>query len=223
MARFVAGLLIIAVATGLLSLRVADRIRTVTWKLDNLEQIGGQKPVILGNPRIMREQSLKAIYFDGMDDGIVLPVNPVKNQEKFTVEVLFKPLADGPAAPRFLHFEDKLGNRGTIEARITPEGNWYLDTFLKNGKTGQGLTLIDATRQHPCDQWYWVALVYDGHTMRHYINGRKELEDTISFKATENGRISLGVRLNKVNWFKGLISEVRFHQSALPGEALQHP
>ena len=31
------------------------------------------------------------------------------------------------------------------------------------------------------------------------------------------GNISLGVRLNKVNWFKGQIREIRFHSEVLDG------
>jgi len=35
------------------------------------------------------------------------------------------------------------------------------------------------------------------------------------------GQISLGVRQNKVYWFKGGIREVRFHSAALTPENLQ--
>jgi len=31
------------------------------------------------------------------------------------------------------------------------------------------------------------------------------------------GNISLGVRLNKVKWFKGQIREIRFHSEVLDG------
>jgi hypothetical protein len=37
----------------------------------------------------------------------------------------------------------------------------------------------------------------------------------------EKGQIALGVRLNQVSWFKGLIRTVRFTPSALPENALQ--
>jgi hypothetical protein len=82
---------------------------------------------------------------------------------------------------------------------------------LKNGKTNKGFTLIDSTKLHPVNKWYWAALVYDGKKMRSYINGQKELEGELDFPAMTKGKISLGVRLNKVNWFKGQIREIRFH------------
>jgi hypothetical protein len=220
------GLLVILMLTGILGLSSREKPsgsdETIIWKLENPALIGGFSSKVLGSPQIVHDQTGTAIAFDGVDDGIIIPNNPVMRWQQFTVEVLFKPAADGPVAPRFVHFEDSTGNRGTIEARITPHGLWYLDTFLKNGKTNKGLTLIDSTHLHPCAQWYWVSLVYDGEKMTHYVNAVKELEGKIELEPMTTGQISLGVRLNKVNWFKGLIKEIRFHPSALQKEALQH-
>ncbi|MBS1656400.1 MAG: hypothetical protein JSU05_16215, partial [Bacteroidetes bacterium] len=117
----------------------------------------------------------------------------------------------GPSAPRFLHFEDALKNRGTLEARLTNSGEWYLDAFLKNGETNKGLALIDSSLLHKSDQWYWVALTYDGKKMFSYVNGQKELEGDFDFPPMVNGQTSIGVRLNKVSWFRGEISDFCFY------------
>jgi hypothetical protein len=196
--------------------------KTITWKLDNLEKVGGYKPVILGSPSIIREKSGAAIFFDGVKDGLIFPVNPIENRKAFTIEVLVKPDRDGPIAPRFLHIQDSAGKRLTMEMRLDQKGYWYTDTFLKNGAAGQGLTLIDSTKLHPVEQWYWIALVYDNKNMRHFINAVKELEGTIEFGPMDKGDISIGVRLNRVSWFKGQIREIRFHDSALEAKELQH-
>jgi hypothetical protein len=196
--------------------------QTIIWKLDHPELVGGFQTKILGAPKVVKEKTGSSLFFDGVDDGLIIPTNPVKGWKKFTVEVLFRPDSDGPTAPRFVHFEDTAGKRCTIEARITPAGMWYTDTFLKNGRAMKGLTLIDSTNLHPCDQWYWISLVYDGEKMTHYINGQKELEGITEFGPMDNGQISLGVRLNKVNWFKGRIKEVRFYQDALKEKELAH-
>ncbi|MCU7551997.1 LamG domain-containing protein [Chitinophagaceae bacterium LB-8] len=199
---------------------ISDSKRAVIWKLNNPELVGGYKTTVLGAPKVVKDQTGTSLFFDGIDDGLILPVNPVAGWKEFTIELLYKPAADGPTAPRFLHFQDSIDNRGTIEARITPEGNWYIDTFLKNGKSNKRVTLIDSTKLHPCDEWYWVALVYDGKKMAHFINGVKELEGAIGLEPMNKGQISLGVRLNKVNWFKGWIKEVRFHPEALERERI---
>jgi hypothetical protein len=198
--------------------------QTIVWKLQRPNLVGNYKPVILGNPLVIKDKTGTSLSFNGVNDGLIIPKIPIEGWSRFTIEVLFKPAGDGPSAPRFIHFQDTIMNRGTVEVRVTPHGRWYLDTFLKNGKADKadkGLTLIDSTIQHQADQWYWAALVYDGKRMTSYVNSKKELEGEIDFPPMTSGNISLGVRLNKVNWFKGLIREIRFHPAALDQSALQ--
>jgi hypothetical protein len=202
--------------------KIFDTGKTITWYVKDTRQIGKFSPTVLGNPAVKVEGKDSAIYFNGATDGLVIPTIPIEGWPLFTIEVLFKPDSDGPVAPRFIHFEDTSLNRGTFELRLTKNSQWYLDGFLKNGKTNKGHTLIDSTKLHPANQWHWAALVYDGHKMYSYINGRRELEGEMNFPPMTKGNISLGVRLNKVNWFKGQIREIRFHPEALPEKNLQH-
>jgi hypothetical protein len=195
---------------------------TVTWELKNIHCIGGLKTEILGNPLIETDGKDTSIDFNGIDDGLIVPDIPIKGWSVFTIEVLFKPDGDGPIAPRFIHFEDTAFRRGTFEIRLTNKKQWYLDAFLKNGKTDRGLALIDSTKLHPADQSFWVAMEYDGKKMISFVNGKKELEGKFNFSAMTKGNISLGVRLNKVDWFKGQIKEIRFHPEALKSQGLQH-
>lgn len=197
---------------------LTDNGQTISWKLKDPNHVGGFRPEILGKPSIKAEGKDSAIYFNGINDGLIIPTIPIEGWSKFTIEVLFKPDGDGSLAPRFIHFEDTALNRGTFELRLTKGGQWYLDAFLKNGKTNKGFTLIDSTKLHPVNKWYWAALVYDGKKMRSYINGKKELEGELDFPSMTKGKISLGVRLNKINWFKGQIREIRFHPVVLDAD-----
>lgn len=211
---------LVALTMIFMSGKQEDPARTITWKLNDPNLIGGINTVKYGNPFMVGPDS--ALSFNGINDGMVVPHIPITGWSRFTIEVLFKPAGDGPIAPRFIHFEDKTLNRGTFEVRLTPDGQWYLDTFLKNGTTNEGVTLIDSTILHPADKWYWAALVYDGSKMTSYVNANQELEGTIAFPSMASGNLSLGVRLNKVNWYMGLIKEIRFHPAALDALALQH-
>ena len=96
-----------------------------------------------------------------------------------------------------------------------------MDAFLKNGKLNKGVTLIDSTQLHPADKWYWVAMTYDGKKMTSYVNGIKQLESPMDFPGMSGGQIAFGMRINKVSWFKGMVSEARFYPEVLAAGALQ--
>ncbi|MEX0844614.1 MAG: hypothetical protein WD022_05005, partial [Balneolaceae bacterium] len=67
------------------------KAKSITWNIDNTGEIGGLKPNVLGEPEAVDFEGGKALAFDGKDDGLILPVNPVDSWEQFTVEVLFLP------------------------------------------------------------------------------------------------------------------------------------
>ena len=194
---------------------------TVVWRLEDPKRVGQHQPTVLGAPRVVVDAGNKALRFNGTSDGLIIADNPIKGFAAFTLEVRFKPDGDGPAAQRFVHVEDSLENRGLIETRVTPDKQWYLDTFLYSHPSGKGVTLVDKTKLHPCDRWYWAALVYDGKTMSHFVDGIREQQGAIDFGPMAAGRTSVGVRLNQVFWFKGEIAEIRFHPRAVAGTELQ--
>jgi hypothetical protein len=183
------------------------------WRLDDARLIGGHTAEVLGSPQVRRHEGRNALCFDGRSDGVFVPVNPIAGWPQFTIEVLFQPDGDGPEEQRFLHIQDDQQRRALIETRLTKSNTWALDTFL-HATTENRLTLLDRTKVQPTDRWYRVALVYDGRTMSHYVDGVKQLEGAVEFSPTGPGRISLGVRQNKIHWFKGCIAEVRFTASA---------
>jgi hypothetical protein len=191
----------------------------VVWRFEDVRGAGRPSTTVLGEPRAVTEDGRKALRFNGQSDGLIFAQNPLAGWKEFTVEVLFKPDGDGPAEQRFVHMEDRSQNRALIETRVTAGGHWYLDTYLHVGSADQGLTLVDKEKRHPADRWYWAALVFDGRTMSHFLDGTKEKEGRIAFGPMGEGRTSVGVRLNQVFWFKGCIAEVRFHPRALgPGD-----
>jgi hypothetical protein len=193
---------------------------TRRWTIDDLHTSAGHPTTVLGQPAVVPSPVGNAVQFDGVDDGLILPVAPLAGLPAFTLEILFYPASGGPREQRFLHSEDDAGTRVTIETRLTPQGEWSLDTFLRTNASQRAL--LDETKRHPADRWYWVALRYENGTMTSFINGQKELEGAVTFTPMHAaGRVSLGVRLNQVSWFKGMIREVRVTPAAQPDAALQ--
>lgn len=193
--------------------------KKIVWELTDTTTVGDVKPEIVGSPKPMKG----GVFFDGVDDGMIVSNVPIDGANAFSIEVLFKPDGSGPKESRFIHVEDERKNRGTLEVRITPDGHWYFDGFLKNGETNKGITLIDSTKQHVADQWYWAALVYDGHKMYSYINGHKELESDMDFPGLSHSKMAIGMRLNKVSWFKGQVGKIIFHSKALQEGEFSRP
>jgi hypothetical protein len=193
----------------------------IVWQFDQIAVIAGRPTEMLGAPRVVEDAGCRFVQFDGTRDGLIAAANPLAGLSQFTIEVLVRPDAGGGAEQRFLHLQDEAGSRVLLEIRLTPEGQWALDTFMLSGASR--LTLLDRTKIHPAGRWHWVALRYDGHRMTSWVDGRQELEGAVEFAPMKSGQTSLGVRLNRISWFKGAIREARFHSGVLADEAFQKP
>jgi len=195
----------------------------IVWSVDSLDAIGGHPVVVLGAPRVVDTADGRAVEFDGLDDGLELPLHPLAGAGSFTVEAVFRPDPGGEREQRFLHLqEDASEDRILLETRLPRHGgSWFLDSYVKS--QGVGHTLFAKDHEHPLGSWYHVALVVDGTEMRHYVDGRLELRRPIGFRPQGVGRSSIGVRINRVSWFKGAIRLLRFTPQALePGDFLRH-
>jgi Concanavalin A-like lectin/glucanases superfamily len=191
-----------------------------TWKFDRLDQIGGHKTTLLGHPRVIDTPRGKAVEFNGVDDAIYLGVHPLAGVEAYTWEVIFRPDKGGAPEQRFFHFqEDGSDNRMLFEIRLV--GNeWCLDSFAKSGENSRAV--MDRAKLHPAGEWYAVEAVYDGHELRNYIDGVLEGQGELHMTPQKAGQTSIGVRFNKVNYFKGAVRTARMTPRALqPAEFLR--
>jgi hypothetical protein len=188
--------------------------KSITWKIDNLKRIGGNSVTVLGKPQIISTDKGKAILFDGVNDGIFVDVNPIAGWREFTVEAVFRPDANGAGEQRWFHIEDKENaeSRVLLETRLVGD-EWFVDTFIKSGENR--LPLYAENFKHPLGRWHTVALVFDGAEMRHYVDGKPELAGKLTINPLGKGVTSIGVRQNKVYWFKGAVRRARFTNRAL--------
>lgn len=211
-----------------LTLSTCNAQKVEYWNLDNLKQIGGHSVTVLGNPEVVDTKIGKAVKFDGDGDMLLVDFNPLGNTTEFTVEVVLKPEAAYPenTTPRFLHFQDPddpQAKRLMVELRLNEENQCYLDAFLKTD-TGS-LVLIDPKLVHPTAQWMHVAVTYKNNILTTYINGKKQLSGQIGYKdafINPTGKVAIGGRMNKVDWFRGLIKMLRIEKVALEPEDFMH-
>ena len=205
--------------------------KQITWIFDRLDRIGGLPVTVEGNPKVIDTPVGKAIEFDGIDDSLLIEQHPLAGAETFTFEAIFRP--DGGAEQqRWFHLAERDPKSGLLanpsptnptqdtnarflfELRVVNGNQWYLDAFT-NGP-GYNRALMFPAKVHPIGQWYHVADVYDGKMFRSYVNGELQGEAEIAFKPQGPGAASVGVRINKVNYFHGAVAKARFTPKALP-------
>jgi hypothetical protein len=198
------------------------------WRFDRLDAIGGHATHVIGDPKLIDTPYGKAVQFNGVDDGIFVDDHPLARASTYTWEVIFRPDADGAPAQRFFHLQEQdpstgadTNNRMLFEIRIV-DGQWCLDSFASSGASNR--TLLNCKLLHPLGQWYRVTAVYDGTTLRNYVGDELEGEGPLDLKPQMAGRSSIGVRINKVYWFKGAVLMARMTPRALkPEEFLKMP
>ncbi len=188
---------------------LAQQQQQVTWKFDRIDRIGGHKTTVVGSPKVISTPEGKAVAFDGKGDALFVDVHPLAGAKTFTWEVIFRPDSDGRPEQRFfhLHQDGDSNDRILLETRIV-DGQWCLDAHAQTTTGTQ--TLIDRAKLHPLDRWMHVAAVYDGHEFRSYVNGVVQVKAPVTLSPWSEGRTSIGVRINRVDWFKGAIRTARF-------------
>lgn len=185
-----------------------------TWTFNRLDKIGGHAATASGHPRVVEEGGIKAVEFNGVDDALLVDNHPLAGATVFTWEVIFKPYSAGNAEQRFFHMQVGEGsqNRLLFETRII-DGRWCLDSFSQTDTGSKAL--IDRAKLHSLDSWHHVAMVYDGKEFRHYVDGQLQGSAMVKLGPQGSGQTSVGVRINKVDYFKGAIRVARMTRRAL--------
>jgi hypothetical protein len=206
---------------GVMILTIAEaQPDSETWRFDRLDQIGGHPMTILGHPKVIDTPAGKAVEFNGIDDALYVDVHPLAGAETFTWEVVFRPDAGGAAEQRFFHLQERDPKTGQdtqtrmlFEIRVIGD-RWCLDSFALSGSESKAL--IDREKLHSLGAWHHAALVYDGHELRNYVDGVLEGAAPLHLIPQGPGRSSMGVRINRLNYFKGAIRLARMTRRALP-------
>jgi hypothetical protein len=193
---------------------------STVWIVSSLKQTMPGKIKVIGKPGVLKCKYGEAVSFNGSSDGLLIESMPLKDLERFTVELIFQPQSGGNFEQRFFHCGEVQSDRVLLELRATPT-HWYSDAFIKVGEAN--VTLISPELIHPFNNWYHLAYVNDNGRFTVYINGIKELEGELKLPTLKSGNTSLGMRQNEVSWFRGAIYEIRVSPKALsPDDFLKY-
>jgi Concanavalin A-like lectin/glucanases superfamily len=232
---------------------VTNPADSVVWQVDNLVSIGGAGhapyPITkVGAPTVIDTPAGKAVQFGGANDALFVTNQPLDGLKQWTAEVIFHPDMGGAQAQRWFHIAGPGGANGDrvlFEYRLDAAANtWFLVSFVQGGGTGR---LYAVAFPHPVGPWYHAAIVIDGTTMKHYINGVYEPAGPCGGNAGEGCTpatapnvaapfplaytgigpgpgTSLGCRFTKAAFMKGAIRLARFTPRALtPAEFIPPP
>ena len=192
-------------------------MRKTSWELNSIVFLGDISLRAEGQPQVVEAPRGQAVEFDGVHDGLFAQVNPLAGMTAFTIEIVFRPDRGGLKEQRFFHVGQAHGDRVLFETRLAADDQWYLDTFIRSKDSD--CTLLNREFFHPLGAWYHLAMSCDGQKQINYVNGIQENRGTIDFAPMENtGALSVGVRLNRVCWFLGAISEVHLTADAIGPE-----
>jgi len=196
-------------------------IYSTTWTMSSVDSIAGFPVIKSDSPQVIDSDEYgRVVWFDGIDDGLLVESNPLEGATNFTVEVIFKPDSSWPAneEQRFIHIQDPANNdrRILIELRLTDDHQWYLDTYIKSEISSKALKL--ETALHPVGQWYHAALVYDNRSMKHFVNGIEEISGEVDYLPITSAFTSIGTRMDQRSWFKGSIAVLKVTHSVLQPE-----
>jgi hypothetical protein len=207
----------------------SQEVKQVTWRFDDTASLGGHATKVLGHPKVIETPMGKAIAFNGVDDALFVDVHPLAGAETWTLEMIFKPDADGGAEQRIFHLQsidpvmgtDVPQERMLFEIRIR-DGKWCLDSFATSG--GQSKALLNCEKKYPFGKWYRVTTVYDGKMLKNYVGEELQGGGEVKLVPQRPGHLSVGVRINLVDYYKGAIYSTRFTRSALGlGDFLKMP
>jgi hypothetical protein len=218
---------------------IGNSADSVVWIVDNLKALGGH-PVtkVVGNPAVIDTPGGKAVQFNGAD-ALFVGNQPIAGLPKWTAEVIFRPDAAGGAAQRWFHMQAGGADRVLFELRQV--GNdWFLVSFVQSGNATARAFAVDFP--HPLGAFYHVAIVVDGVSMKHFVNGVYENAGPcpgaegckttekltapypLAYKPIGEGGTSLGCRYTQEAFLHGTIRLARFTPRALtPTEFLPPP
>jgi len=167
---------------------------------------------VVGNPTEIDSPYGRAVQFNGKDDAIFIDEMPLKDLSEITIEMIIRFDSGGSLEQRYFHTGTMKKDRVLMEMRSNAD-TWYLDGMFESRK--KWVVLISPELTHPLDEWYHIAFTVKNGEQATFVNGQKELEGDVDFSPIKKGKTSIGVRQNKISWFKGAIYSIRITDKVL--------
>ncbi|MBU6123380.1 FG-GAP-like repeat-containing protein, partial [Hymenobacter siberiensis] len=157
-----------------------------------------------------------ALAFDGVDDFVPFGSTPAVNNlgpGSFTLEA-------------WVYYDGSTGAHSIIrkdgDYNFYINGNTLHSEVWSSGTSSPTWQRIDAsTTALPANRWAHVAAVWNGSTMKLFVNGALEISTTTAGSISASANLTLGKSLIYGNLLTGRLDEVRIYTAALTPANIQ--
>ncbi|RMF40153.1 MAG: LamG domain-containing protein, partial [Anaerolineae bacterium] len=155
-----------------------------------------------------------ALYFDGVDDRVVVPHAAQLSLDRFTISLWVNPTSAQPNWHALLSKSDSYG-RGRNYALFLMPGSTRVHAYVHKADCAS-YTRLDSGIDLPLNTWSHVSLTYDGAFLRLYINGKLDQSAASTGGLCQtNNDIWIGKVANAYDAFHGALDDIRIYPRAL--------
>jgi len=202
--------------------------------------VGGPEGTIVGGAKWVEGLYGSALEFDGLDDAVEIPSNPLLGAHALTVQAYIKPysIPDYESSKIFnIGIDRDTPGKDRFMLDMLPDGNnWILSNFMsiEGNVLDPEDELMTSGPSHEYNKWYHVAMVFDSVSLNmvkvnHYVDHSLEHQWDYNLDTLKSGASYIGERYEAKgsgvrNYFHGVIDNVVLHNFALlPEEFMPKP
>jgi hypothetical protein len=177
---------------------------------NNADLVGGSNTAFAPN---RNNEAGKAMYQDGTANALVNGSVNFGNSTAITVSLWFKPINNGIYI---------IGSTPFMYYYMNISGNVQAHLYVNNGSGYAGQGMVPASSF--IDKWHHFAGVYDGTTVKYYLDGVLAGSGNYSSGATFGTmNFYLGSTLgNASNFYEGLMDDIKMYGRALSAEEVKY-
>ena len=187
----------------------------------------GNNGTLMNGPTWVDGKVSKALSFDGVDDFVEADdSSSLKIDRNITITAwIYSNLTDDGIDHFIIAKGRNTDETGGYQVAVSQWNN-RVDALGFAVQTTQGNKWIFLNNSIPNNEWTYIAAVYDGYSMKLYINGVLALNESHSGDIVVNNySLTIGARKDtseqlQPSWWKGIIDEVKIYDRALSADEI---
>ncbi len=194
------------------------------WKMDGdgLDSSGNNNhgTLVNGSTYVTGKNS-QALSVDGTDDYVTVPHNSAYNVTDFTVSLWTYYNGAGTGGKQYWTLLNKQntgnGNDDPFHMLVYSANN---APGIRVGNGSTAINLSSASTPLNDNRWHFVTASRQGTTIKLFVDGIQKDTQQLSGSTTNSAVMAFGVWPNYVNYYNGLLDEIRIYNRALTDDEI---